>query len=178
MGPAAARPDQALDMRIRLGLRLRWTLLAAVLLVLAQAAIGMVVNLYVTIPRHHPGATPSNFLAGSFHSVAWAISHGAAALAIHVAFGLALVVFAIAAAWQALRTRRRVIAGWTVSGGLLIIGAGFNGASFLDFGHDVSSLVMALLAFGAIGCYAAALSLLGQPCPQPAAAAATKPHLT
>jgi hypothetical protein len=31
---------------------------------------------------------------------------------------------------------------WSVLGGLLVIGAGFNGASFLDFGHDSSSLIM------------------------------------
>lgn len=44
---------------------------------------------------------------------------------------------------------------------LLAIGAGFNGASFLDFGgRDVSSLLMALLALGAVCCYLLALYLL------------------
>jgi hypothetical protein len=41
-----------------------------------------------------------------------------------------------------------------------VIGAGFNGASFLDFAHNSSSLIMALLALAAIGCYAIALMLL------------------
>ena len=67
-------------------------ILAAMLLVLVQAATGMVVNLHVTIPARHPGANPSNYLIGSFHSVAWAIVHGAVALAIHAALGLILVV--------------------------------------------------------------------------------------
>src|SRR5476649_763749 len=49
------------------------------------AQIGMVVNLYVTIPPRHSGAHPSNYLIGSFHSVAWASAHGAGALAIHAA---------------------------------------------------------------------------------------------
>jgi hypothetical protein len=41
--------------------------------------------------------------------------------------------------------------------------AGFNGASFLDFNKDISSLIMALLAFAAIGSYVVAAFLLSQP---------------
>ena len=59
------------------------------------------------------------------------------------------------------RSGRRAVGAWSVLGGLLVIGAGFNGASFLDYGHDISSLIMALLAFGAIACYAAALFAVG-----------------
>jgi hypothetical protein len=48
-------------------------------------------------------------------------------------------------------------AGWvtftSVLGALLVIGAGFNGASFLDFGENFSSLLMELLALAALGCY-------------------------
>jgi len=140
---------------------LRWMLLVAVLLVVVQASIGMVVNLYVAVPRHHPGARPANYFAGSFHSEVWAVGHGAAALAIHAALGLALVVFVVGAAVQAIRAARRAVAAWSVLGGLLVIGAGFNGASFLDFNHDISSLIMAMLAFAAIGSYTVALFLLG-----------------
>jgi hypothetical protein len=145
----------------RSGTGLRWTLLGAVLLVLVQSAVGMTVNLYVTVPSSHPGARPSNYFSGSFHSVTWAISAGPVALAGHAALGLALVVFAIAAVVHAVRSRRRAVTFWSVAGGLLVIGAGFNGASFLDFNHNVSSLIMALLAFAAAGCYAAALFLVG-----------------
>jgi hypothetical protein len=45
----------------------------------------------------------------------------------------------------------------------MVIGAGFNGASFLDFNDNISSLIMALLAFGAIACYAIALFALNGP---------------
>jgi hypothetical protein len=143
----------------RAGTGLRWTLLGAVVLVLVQSAAGMVVNLYVTVPSRHPGARPSNYLSGSFHSVTWAISAGQVALACHAALGLALVVFAIAAVVHAVRSRRRAVTFWSVAGGLLVIGAGFNGASFLDFNHNASSLIMALLAFAAAGSYATALFL-------------------
>ena len=35
----------------------------------------------------------------------------------------------------------------------MAIGAGFNGASFLDFGRALSSLLMSLLALGPLACY-------------------------
>jgi len=136
-------------------------LLTAILLLLVQAGLGVAANLYVTVPAHHPGARPGNYFAGSVHSVAWAIAHTAAALAIHAALGLALAAFAIGAAVHALRSGRRAVGGWSLLAGLFVIGAGFNGASFLDFAHDISSLIMGLLALAAIGCYAIAVTLLG-----------------
>jgi CHASE2 domain-containing sensor protein len=127
----------------------------------------MVVNLYVTVPAHHPGAHSANYFTGSRHSVAWAIAHGAATLAVHTTLGLALVAFVVGTALHALRSGRRAVGGWSVLAGLFVIGAGFNGASFLDFAHNINSLIMALLALAAIGCYAIALMLLGAPSPPP-----------
>jgi hypothetical protein len=142
-------------------------MLGAILLVLAQAGLGMVVNLYVTVPAHHPGAHSANYFAGSLHSVAWAIAHGAATLAIHTTLGLASVLFVVGTAVHALRSGRRAVGGWSALAGLFVIGAGFNGASFLDYAHNINSLIMALLALAAIGCYATALTLLGAPSPLP-----------
>jgi hypothetical protein len=127
----------------------------------------MVVNLYVTVPAHHPGAHSANYFPGSLHSVAWAIAHGAATLAVHATLGRALVVFVVGTAVHALRSGRHAIRGWLVLAGLFVIGAGFNGASFLDFAHNLNSLIMALLALAAIGCYAIALMLLGAPSSSP-----------
>jgi transcriptional regulator with XRE-family HTH domain len=70
---------------------------------------------------------------------------------------------------------RRGATAWSVLGGLLVIGAGFNGASFLDFGHDFSSLIMALLAIAAIACYAIALFLAVDRAPVPSAPAPSAP---
>jgi hypothetical protein len=50
--------------------------LEAIVLLLVQAGIGMIVNLFVTIPAHHPGSRPSNYFGGSFRSVTWAITQG------------------------------------------------------------------------------------------------------
>jgi hypothetical protein len=134
--------------------------LGAILVVLVQSSIGMAVNLYVTVPAHHPGAHPSDYLSGSFQSVIWAISHGALALAIHAALGLALVVMVVAIAVRAIRLRSGSIGALSVLGALLVLGAGFNGASFLDFNNNISSLIMALLAFAAVACYVVVLFLL------------------
>jgi len=142
-------------------------LLGSTLLVLVQAGLGMVVNLYLTVPAHHPGAHSANYFAGSLHSVAWAIVHGSATLAVHTTLGLALVVVVVGTAVHALRSGQRAIGGWAVLGALFVIGAGFNGASFLDFAHNINSLIMALLALAAIACYATALMLLGAPSPPP-----------
>jgi hypothetical protein len=133
---------------------------AATLLVLLQAAIGMVVNLYVTIPIRHPGAHPSEYFGGSFHSLVWAVAHGPVALAVHATLGLALVLVVVGIASDGLRLGGRAIGVWSTIAGLFVIGAGFNGASFLDFNDNTSSLVMALLAFAAVACYSVAMFLL------------------
>ncbi len=122
----------------------------------------MDVNLYVTIPTNHPGANPkfANYLGGSSRSVAWALAHGAPMLIFHATLGLTLVVLVIGVAVYAVRLRSWVIGALSVIAGLLVIEAGFKGASFLDFQNNSSSLIMALLAFGALACYSAVLYLL------------------
>lgn len=129
---------------------LRRGALALIVLLFCQFALGMVTNLYVTIPAHHPGSHPSSYLSGSARSIGWAIGHGAVALAAHAALGVALVAFALVTVACAIILRQGRTA--AIAGALLIIGAGFNGASFLDFNHDISSLIMALLfAAAALG---------------------------
>jgi hypothetical protein len=136
---------------------LRAMLLAVIVLVLVQAGLGMAVNLYVTVPARHPGARPASYFAGSYDSVTWAIGHAALVLALHASLGLALLIVAIGAAVRAFRSSQRAVAIWSLLGALLVTGAGFNGASFLDFSYNISSLLMALSAFAAAACYAVAL---------------------
>jgi len=135
----------------------------ALLMVLVQAGIGMAVNLYVTVPDHHPGAHPADYLTGSFDSVVWALGHGAVALAVHAFLGLGLIIMTVSVAVRSLKVRRRSVASWSFLAMFLVIGAGFNGASFLDFNDNVSSLLMALLAFCAAASYAVVLFLLASP---------------
>ena len=70
--------------------------LGAIVLILVQSGLGMDVNLYVTVPAHHPGAHPASYFSGSVHSVGWAIAHGTPSLAIHASLGLALVILVVA----------------------------------------------------------------------------------
>jgi hypothetical protein len=134
--------------------------LGIALLVIAQMSAGMIVNLYVMVPLHHPGAQPANYFDGSLRSVAWTIGHGAPALAIHASLGVAVAAIAIWVAIRAVRLRSGRVAFASVLAAGLVIGAGFNGASFVDFNHNVSSLLMALLALGSLFCYLVALYLL------------------
>lgn len=120
--------------------------LAAVLalLLLAQFLSGMVVNLYVQIPRGHPGATGSDYFQGLLHGVPWAVLHGGVPLQVHAALGLLLIVGALLLVVLAIGRRRRVWLGASLVGTGGLVGAGFNGGSFLNDGHAVSSLLMSL----------------------------------
>ena len=155
-------PARESGTRERTTARLRRIVLGAMVLILVQAGIGMYVNLYVTIPLKHPGANPpfSNYLGGSMHSLAWALSHGQRQLVVHAVLGLALVVVVIGVAFYAIRLRSWAIGILSVVGGLMVVLAGFKGMSFVDFQNNSSSIFMALLAFGSLACYAAILYLL------------------
>lgn len=134
---------------------------ATLVLLLCQFALGIAANLYTTIPDRHPGAQPHNYFSGSAQSIGWAIGHGGLILAAHALLGFALLAAALTALLSAVRLRDARTIAVTSAGAAFVIGAGFNGASFLDFADNISSLIMALLALAAIGCYAIALALLG-----------------
>lgn len=135
--------------------------LGAAVLVVIQIAVGMVVNLYVTVPKRHPGSHPANYFAGSLHSLAWALGHGALGLVIHASLGLALVLVSLVIAVRAVLLGPRSASLACVLGFLFVVGAAFNGASFLDFaGQNISSLIMALLALAAVCCYLVVLYLV------------------
>jgi hypothetical protein len=132
---------------------LRRQAFGAVVLICLQSGLGMFVNLFVTIPGRHAGSSPSDFFSGSLRSVGWAITHGAVALVIHTVLGLLLALMVIGIVAEALRIGRRSVTAWSVLGLLFTIGAGFNGASFLDYNKDVSSFIMTILALAALLCF-------------------------
>jgi len=176
--PAAATDDAApvpravrarRDRRNRAARGWAFGLLVALLV---QFAIGMYVNLFATIPLNHPGHGANDFFTGSYHSVAWAetSAHAPLILAFHAGLGLLLVVGSLWLAVLAIRGRRAGIAWAAVLGALFILGAGFNGASFLNYNHDANSYVMALLFAAAVLCYSVILALPGDTEPQAQAA--------
>src|SRR5215469_4309869 len=127
--------------------------ITTLVLLLVQFLLGMAVNLGVVLPAHHPGAAASSYFAGVASGLGWVISSGPAWVAAHSAFGLALGVAALAAIALTWRTGSRTERTMSVLGLLFIIGAGFNGASFLNYGHAASSFMMAALWALATACY-------------------------
>ncbi len=124
--------------------RVRRTLLAILFLLILQFLLGMGLNLFTTITRHHPGANPRGYFSGSVQSVVWAMTQGPVLLILHVILGLLLFLISIAVLIDAFRLpgwTRRLLAGLGTVG---IMGAGFNGASFLDFNLDLSSFIMSI----------------------------------
>jgi hypothetical protein len=138
-------------------------IVGAVVLILVQSGLGMYVDLFVTIPSGHSGSNPSNYLSGSGRSLLWAVEHGGAILEIHTVLGVLLGVMVIGIVARAIRSPGQSIRLWSIFGALLLIGAGFNGASFLDYNRSASSLIMALLAFGAVACFVVVLFLVSDP---------------
>jgi riboflavin transporter FmnP len=128
---------------------------------LVQFGIGMYVNLFATIPLHHPGHGAKNFFAGSYHSVVWAetSAHAPVILGFHAGLGLLLVLGSLWLVVVAIRGRRAGYVWTAVLGALFILGAGFNGASFLNYNKDANSFVMALLFAAAVLCYVVLLAL-------------------
>jgi hypothetical protein len=128
---------------------------AACMLLLVQFLLGMAVNLYVVLPASHPGASASDYFTGAASGLGWVIPDGPVWAGVHAAFGLALVVAAFAgiALSRGHKGNSRAATALSVLGALTILGAAFNGVSFLNYGHDFSSMIMAGLWALALICY-------------------------
>jgi hypothetical protein len=123
--------------------QLRISFLFALVILIGQFLLGMAVNLFVKIPTDHPGANPPEYFSGVAQSVTWAILNGNLLLAIHSGFGLVLVIAAVGTLFQAIRNRRRGIVVSAAFGFIGVLGAGFNGGSYLNYHQDFSSMLMA-----------------------------------
>jgi heme A synthase len=159
-GPVPHAVRAGRDRRNRAVRRWAFGLLVALLV---QFGLGMYVNLFAHIPLNHPGHGASDFFAGSYHSVAWAETspHAPLILAFHAGLGLFLVAGSLWLAVLAIRGRRAGTVWAAVLGALFIVGAGFNGASFLNYNENANSYVMALLFALAVLCYGVILALPG-----------------
>jgi len=133
MVPPAGRPTRSER-------RLRRLAVAMTLLLLAQFVLGMVVNLYVTIPA-------SGNVTG----------RAAVFLYAHMVLGIALLVIALVLAGLAVAARRRP---WLIASAIGVAAialAILGGLTFLiDGGHPGDSLLMAMGFIIAITSYATA----------------------
>ncbi len=91
------------------------------------------------------------------------IPDGPAWAGVHAAFGLALVLAAFAGIALTRGQPSRVATALSVLGALAILGAAFNGVSFLNHGHPFSSMIMAGLWALALACYLTGMFLAARP---------------
>ncbi len=125
----------------------RWLrpLAATTLLFLAiQFLAGMLVNLFVVLPMQHPGANAPEYFSGVARGVWWALGNSGWELQLHVVIGLLLALASIALIVFAIALRRRAWIIASILGWVGVFAAGFNGASFMNYGHDFSSLLMSI----------------------------------
>ncbi|HKW60519.1 MAG TPA: hypothetical protein VJR46_12275 [Candidatus Dormibacteraeota bacterium] len=137
---------------------LRLGYLGSLIALVVQFLLGMVTNLFVDIPKDHPGANPPEYFSGVFQNVTWAILHGPSSwLTLHAIVGLLLVAFGFRLLVPAIRSRDRTAITTSVIGALGMLGAGFNGGSFLNYHEDFSSMLMATFFAIAVTSYAVGL---------------------
>src|SRR5215469_919604 len=144
-GSQAAAPPSAQKMLRETGLRR--ASLAILIVLIVQFALGISVNLYVTLPTvGHPGHA-SWFGNGPL-------------LALHAALGMFLVLSAIFVLIRAIMARNRTLIVTSATGLAAILLAAFFGSSFTDKLTDGYSLGMAIAFAAALACYAIGLYTL------------------
>lgn len=129
--------------------RLRRGSLAVLVLIAVEYAIGMYVNLYVTVPKADRGG-----------SLGAAISNGPAALSLHVVVGLLLGLGALGVLVQSVMCRRWLIVCLSAAGLLALAFASVAGTGFTSTGDNSASMAMSVLTGIALLCYAANLYAL------------------
>jgi hypothetical protein len=132
----------------------RRTSLGMTVALLVQYALGMVVNLYVTVPARDQGG-------GLLTAIGRAFANGPASLAIHAGLGLLILAGTISLVVRSVLSRRRPLIWLSAVTLLAVLGAAFNGAAFVNSGNDGASLGMALLTAVALACLAVILFVTG-----------------
>jgi hypothetical protein len=117
----------------------------AVLVLLAvQFLAGMLLNLFVALPKTRPGSSGDNYLVRSWTTLVWAFSGGGGwTLTTHVVIAAVLVIMTTALFIRSLGKSGRGLRWGSGIATVFIIGAFFNGLSFVDYNQDVSSMIMA-----------------------------------
>lgn len=135
-------------------------LLALMMLLLAvQLVLGMVIQLYVTIPRGHPGSSGGGFFGQSQRSLSWALAHGDPWLQAHTGLGLLLVLLALVILAVAVVTLRGGLFFTALVGLIGVVGAAAAGAAYLDFNQNLEVLLITIGLVLAVVAYTGSLLL-------------------
>src|SRR6516165_3255303 len=132
----------------------RRTALGMGIAVVVQYALGIWVNLYVTVPARDQGG-------GFLTAIGRALANGPVALGIHAGLGLLLVLGSISLVIRSVLSRNRALIVLSVLFLLALLGAASSGASFVDSGRDSASASMAMLTGVALICSLLTLFVLG-----------------
>lgn len=133
---------------------LRSLAISVLVLLLIQFLAGMLVNFFVVLPDQHPGANAPEYFSGVVQGDWWALGHGGWELATHAGVGVLVGLASVVLLVLAILRRSRLWIIVTVLGFISVLAAGFNGASFLNYGHDFSSLLMTISFLLALIAYA------------------------
>jgi hypothetical protein len=120
-----------------------------------QYALGIWVNLYVTVPARDQGG-------GFLTAIGRALANGPVALGIHAGLGLLLVLGSISLLVRSVLSRNRAVIVLSVVFFLALLGAASSGASFVDSGKDSESATMAMLTGVALICSLISLYVAGR----------------
>jgi hypothetical protein len=146
------------DPQARYDLLLRRGAITIIIVLMMQFFVGLAVNLWIAIPGSHAGSHAANYFQGVTQGVVWVLtSSGIVLLVLHVIIALLLVATTIGFTISALSKRNRF---WILAnslGALFIQAAFFNGASFLNYNEQLSSLLMEIFFVMAISIYLWAL---------------------
>ena len=132
----------------------RRTALGMGIAVVVQYALGIWVNLYVTVPARDQGG-------GFLTAIGRALANGPVALGIHAGLGLLLVLGSISLVIRSVLSRNRALIVLSVLFLLALLGAASSGASFVDSGRDSASASMAMLTGVALICSLLIVFILG-----------------
>jgi hypothetical protein len=122
--------------------------------VVVQYALGIWVNLYVTVPARDQGG-------GFLSAIGRALANGPVSLGLHAGLGLLLVLGSISLVVRSVLSRNRALIAASVVFLLALLGAASSGASFVNSGNDSASASMAMLTGVALICSLISLFVLG-----------------
>ena len=109
-----------------------------------QFIAGMTLNLFVTLPKKHPGDTGKEYFARSGHSLVWSMSGGGGlALTIHTYIALALFLGSVTLLVRCIRARNKLWIWCSSLATFFTLAALFNGLSFVNYNENFSSMIMA-----------------------------------
>lgn len=109
-----------------------------------QFVLGMILNLFVTLPIARPG-TSGTYWARAWHGIVWSLSNGGGiALLLHVLVAIGLLIGSILLVARAYRARNGSWEAMSTIGFIGISAALTNGLAFLGYNQATSSFVMAM----------------------------------